>query len=110
MTIGPRLFPVTVDADDGSLAVSRSLAIISYAGEPLQASRIAVYTPDTQCVLDEPVADLRKGTAPSMVYGRHELTLEDGRILLVLQEHGCGCGSRLRGFNPSFPATSGRRP
>lgn len=110
MSVGPRLFPVTCDVDDGSVAVTQALAIVSYTGDPLVCSHVAVYRPDTTCVLDEPVTEVREGSAPGMVYGRHEFTLTDGRILYVLLERGCGCGSRLRGFHPTLPATSGRRP
>lgn len=110
MSVGPRIFPATVDTSDGTVSLTQALVIIDYAGDPLTASRVRVFAPDTSCVLDEPVAVLRVGQAPTMVYGRHELVLADGRVLWVLLERGCGCGAQLKGFYPSKPATSGPRP
>lgn len=110
MSVGPRLFPATIDLSDGSVSLTQALVIVDYAGDPLTASRVRVFAPDTACVLDEPVTELREGSAPTMVYGRHELVFADGRTLWVLLERGCGCGSQLKGFYPSQPATSGPRP
>lgn len=111
MSVGPRLFPSMVDLSDGSLNLAQALVIVTYEGDPLVCTRITVYAPDTSCVLDEPVAQLVEGTAPSMVSGRHEFRLVSGVSAWVLVDRaGSCCGSRLRSFSPTQPATSGPRP
>lgn len=110
MSVGPRLFPIGCDLDDGSLNLVQSLAIVTYAGDPLVCTRLQVWNPLRQLVLDEPVTELIEGLAPNLVSGRHRFILGSGATAYVQVEGGCGCGSTLKSWSPDFPATSGPRP
>lgn len=98
------------DMSDGSLNLSNALLIVNYAGDPLRPVSVQVYGPDTSLLLDELVAEVVEGADPSMNHGRHEIRLVDGRSLWVKTEPASCCGSRLRAFSPTQPATSGPRP
>lgn len=110
MSLGPRIWPCQVDASDGSLNLNNGLLIVNYAGDPLVPVSCQVYGPDTALLLDEMIAEVVEGQTPHMVAGRHEIRLVGGVSLWVKTEHATCCGSRLRSFNPTSPATSGPRP
>lgn len=110
MSVGPRLFPIDVAANDGSVSLNGALGIVTYDDATMLAARLQIYDRSTTLVLDVDVAELIEGAAPTMVHGRHKFILADGRELDVLMERGCACGNRLKFWRPSEPATSGRRP
>lgn len=108
---GPKIFPASVDIDDGSVSATQVAVFLTYSQETDDAIHIRAYNRQLECVLDEEVTHLTVGHQPSLNNGRHVLDLPDGRQVLVREDGGCGCGSKLRGFSPGgLPATSGYRP
>lgn len=115
--IGPKIFPAAVDLPHSATALDDGLALpvaavfVDYSEtEPDRLARVRVFDSSTTLVLDAAVVDQYFGEHPKLVSDRHRLTLDDGRVLLIQAQGGCGCGSKLKAFNPNTPASSGRRP
>lgn len=109
MNVGPKIHPASVDADDGSLNVSQVAVFLEY-GPGNTPSHVDVYDPGRNLILSADIVSFVQGAQPRMVSGRHVAELADGRRLYIKADGGCGCGSRLKGWYPGVPATSGRRP
>lgn len=117
MSIGPTLYPCTVDLDDGSFRATKANVYLDYSQETGTVSRVRVFLlgagnqPET--AFDAEAVGLTKGDSPTLVHGRHQIHLADGRTMWILAERGggcCGSGRVLRNHRPGNPATSGWRP
>lgn len=117
MSVGPSLYPCTVDLDDGSLNLTKAQVFLSYSEATGDVSRVRVHVIGAANaiteVFDEPADGMREGAYPTMVHGRHQITLADGRQMFVMMERGggcCGSARQLRNHVPGNPPTSGYRP
>lgn len=109
-SVPPALYPVNVDASDGTFNVTGHKLFVDYDQETGKPTRVRVYDPQLQLVLDEPAVSVVAGSNPRLVAHRHQLGLADGRVLYVQVTSGGCCGNRpLKNFKPDG-TTSGWRP
>jgi hypothetical protein len=118
MSIGPTLYPCTIDLDDGSFSASGAQVHLDYSQDTGTVARVRVHVigagNQIETAFDAEAVGYTKGHAPSLVAGRHQVHLADGRTAWILLEHGSGgcCGQArvLKNWRPGNPATSGWRP
>lgn len=122
MSLPTTIYPASVDLVPGpnyegdpaagQVGAAEAKVFFDYGpGQPgSEPQRVQVYNTRLDLICDSGVLAVREGASPRQVHGRHEIELADGRTLLIQTAGGCGCGSKLKAFNPSSPARSGRRP